>query len=207
MKHSVFVNIAVFCLLATSCAPSIRSGCSQAVAVALTRADIPPVLGATDSLQTFDMEISFFGKRFNGMLLVKRQDSETVRILINSYFGMSMADFELRAGTFTVHYLLDAMNKPSVVALFKNDFKLLCGLYLPERFTALESVCGHSGKPVSIETVNGTFQYRINGENRNISKIKAPGVSVDVSRDTHPRTITLKHRGIFGPAIVIREME
>lgn len=207
MRSSTFVSLAVFCLLATSCASSIRSGCGQAATVALTRADIPPVIAASDSLRTFDMEISFFGKRLNGMLLVKRQDPETVRMLVNSYFGMSMADFELRADTFVVHYLLDAMDKPAIADIFKNDFRLLSGLHLPERFTALESVCGHPDKLVSIETENGKYQYRINIEDQNVTKIKAPGVSVEIPHGAYPRAITLKHRGIFSPTIVIKEMD
>lgn len=207
MRNSVFVSIAVFCLLATSCASSIRSGCRQTETVPLTRTDIPPVIEATDSLQTFDVEISFFGKRLNGMLLVKRQDHETVRMLINSYFGMSMADFELRADTFAVHYLLDAMNKPAVVNLFKNDFELLLGFHLPEHFTALQSVCSYPEKLISVETINGKFQYRIDVENQNITRIKAPGLSVEIPYGAYPRTITLKHCGIFSPTMVIKEMK
>lgn len=207
MRNSLFVSIAAFCLLATSCASSIRSGCRQAETVSLTRADIPSVIEASDSLQTFDMEISFFGKHLNGMMLVKRQDRETVRILINSYFGMSMADFELQPDTFTVHYLLDAMDKPAVVNLFKNDFGLLLGIHLPERFTAQKSLCSHPEELISVETVNGKYQYRINGENQDIAKIKAPGVTVEIPYDTYPRTITLKHHGIFSPTIVIKEMK
>lgn len=207
MKSLLFISIAVFCLLATSCASSIRSGCGQAETVLLTRADIRPVIVPTDSLQTFDMEISFLGKHLNGMLLVKRQYPETVRILINSYFGMSMADFELRPDTFVVHYLLDAMNKPAVADLFKNDFELLFGSHLSERFTALKSTCRHPEELISIETIQGKFQYRINGEDQNITKIKAPDVSIEVSHQTYPHTITLKHRGIFSPTIVIREMK
>lgn len=207
MRNSLFVSIAAFCLLATSCGSSIRSGCRQTETVSLNRTDIPSVIEANDSLQTFDIEISFFGKHLNGMMLVKRQDPETVRILINSYFGMSMADFELQPGTFTVHYLLDAMDKPAVVNLFKNDFGLLLGIHLPEQFTAQKSLCSHPEQLISVETVNGKYQYRINGENQYINQIKAPGVNVEIPHYTYPRTITLKHRGIFSPAIVIREME
>ncbi|SCD21572.1 putative secreted protein [Proteiniphilum saccharofermentans] len=207
MRNSLFVSIAAFCLLATSCASSIRSGCRQAETVSLTRADIPSVIEASDSLQTFDMEISFFGKHLNGMMLVKRQDRETVRILINSYFGMSMADFELRPDTFVIHYLLDAMNKPPMVNLFKNNFTLLFGAHLPEHFVAQKSLCRQSEELISAETPNGKYQYRINREDQKIIKIKAPGVNVEVPYPVYPFTITLKYRGIFGPTIVIREME
>ncbi|SFS53300.1 hypothetical protein SAMN05216365_11079 [Porphyromonadaceae bacterium NLAE-zl-C104] len=207
MRNLLFASIVVFSLLANSCASSIGSGCGQTDTVPLTRADIPSVIEASDSLQTFDMEISFFGKHLNGMMLVKRQDRETVRILINSYFGMSMADFELQPDTFTVHYLLDAMDKPAVVNLFKNDFGLLLGIHLPEQFTAQKSLCSHPEELISVETVNGKYQYRINGENQDIAKIKAPGVTVEIPYDTYPRTITLKHHGIFSPTIVIKEMK
>lgn len=207
MKNSLFVSIAAFCLLATSCVSSIRSGCRQAEKVSLARVDIPSVIEASDSLQTLDIEISFFGRYLNGMMLVKRQDPETIRILINSYFGMSMADFELQPDTFTVHYLLDAMDKPAVADLFKNDFRLLLGLHLPEHFTAQKSLCNHPEQLISVETVNGKYQYMINVENQNITRIKAPGVNVEIPYHTYPRTITLKHRGIFSPTILIREME
>ncbi|SEA26627.1 hypothetical protein SAMN05216331_13024 [Porphyromonadaceae bacterium KH3R12] len=207
MRNLLFASIVVFSLLANSCASSIGSGCGQTDTVPLTRADIPSVIEASDSLQTFDMEISFLRKHLNGMLLVKKQDHETIRILINSYFGMSMADFELQPDTFTVHYLLDAMDKPAVVNLFKNDFGLLLGIHLPEQFTAQKSLCSHPEELISVETVNGKYQYRINGENQDIAKIKAPGVTVEIPYDTYPRTITLKHHGIFSPTIVIKEMK
>lgn len=207
MRNLLFVSVVAFGLLATSCASSIRSGCGEAERVLLSRTDIPSVIVATDSLQTFDMEISFFGKHLNGMMLIKRQDPEIVRILVNSYFGMSMADFEMRADTFVVHYLLDAMNKPSVVNLFKNDFKLLLGLYLPEHFSAQKSLCKQLEEFISIETLQGKYQYRINRENQNIARIKAPGVNVEIPSHSSPRTITLKHRGLFSPTIVIKEMK
>jgi len=207
MRNLLFVSVVAFALLAASCASSIRSGCGEAGRVLLSRTDIPSVIVATDSLQTFDMEISFFGKHLNGMMLIKRQDPETVRILVNSYFGMSMADFEMRADTFVVHYLLDAMNKPSVVNLFKNDFKLLLGLYLPEHFSAQKSLCKQLEEFISIETLQGKYQYRINMENQNIVRIKAPGVNVEIPSHSSPRTITLKHRGLFSPTIVIKEMK
>lgn len=207
MRSSLFVSIALLCLLATSCASSIRSGCGQVETVSLTRPDIPVVIEATDSLQTFDMEISFMGKHLNGMMLVKKQEHETVRIVVNSYFGMSMADFEMRPDTFVVHYLLDAMNKPGVVNLFKKDFGLLLGLRLPERFIAQKSLCAHPDELISVETSQGKYQYRINGEDRDITKIKAPGISVEISCQNSLRTITLKHRGIFSPTIVIKEVD
>ena len=207
MRNLLFVSIVLFGLIATSCASSIRSGCGKAESGPLTRADIPSVIVATDSLQTFDIDISFLGKHLNGMMLVKRQDHETVRIVINSYFGMSMADFELGEGTFVVHYLLEAMNRPSVVNLFKNDFTSLLGLHLPERFSALQSTCHYPEKLISIETAKGKYQYRIHNEDQHIAKIKAPGVNIEIPYHSSPRTVTLKHRGLFSPTIVIREME
>lgn len=207
MRNLLFVSIVLLYLVATSCVSSIRSGCGQTKTVPFSRTDIPSVIVATDSLQTFDMEISFLGKHINGMMLVKKQDSEIVRILINSYFGMSMADFEIRPDTFVVHYLLDAMNKPAVVNLFKNDFGLLLGLHLPERFTAQKSLCKHPEEFISIETLQGKHQYRINGEDQSIGMIKAPRIKVEIPYHSSPRTITLKHRGIFSPTIVIKEIE
>lgn len=207
MKNLLFVSIAFFCLLTTSCASSIRSSCGQAETASLTRSDILPVIVATDSLQTFDMEISFLGKHLNGIMFVKRQDPETVRIVINSYFGMSMGDFELRTDTFVVHYVLDAMNKPAMINLFRNDFELLFGFHLPERFIVQKSLCKKPEEYISIKMSQGKYQYRVNGENQNIGRIKAPGVNVEIPYHISPRTITLKHRGLFSPTIVIKEME
>lgn len=207
MRYSIFVSMVVFCLMAASCGSSIRSGCGQAETLQLSRTDIPVVIEASDSLQSFDMEMSFLGKHLNGILLVKKQGDETVRMIINSYFGMSMADFEIRADTFIVHYLFDAMQKPALVNLFKNDFRLLLGYTLPEHFTARQSVCSDSKKWISVETGNGKFQYRFDSKNEMITQIKAPGVHVDIPINTHPRTITLKHKGIFSPTIVIKELE
>lgn len=207
MKNLAFVSLIIVLLFGTSCASSIKSGCGQSKNVQFSRSDIPSVIAVTDSLQKFDIEISFLGKSLNGMLLVKKQPEETTRLLINSYFGMSMMDFELSADTIIVHYMLEAMNRPAVVNLFKNDFRLLFGYNIPSKFVATKSDCKVSENLITT-TIDGKKNiYRINAENSAILEIKAPGVHVKIPSDKFPRTITLNHSGIFTPRIVIKEMK
>ncbi|MDO5665329.1 MAG: hypothetical protein Q4G63_08750 [Bacteroidia bacterium] len=207
MKNLAFVSLIIVLLFGTSCASSIKSGCGQSETVRLSRSDIPPMLSVTDSLQKFDIEISFMGKSLNGMFLIKKQANGTARMLINSYFGMSIMDFELSADTFVVHYMLEAMNKPAIVNLFKNDFRLLFGYNIPSKFVATKSDCKVAEKLIITKIDGKKYTYRINIENSAILEIKAPGINTKILSDTFPRTINLRHSGIFTPRIVIKEME
>lgn len=203
MRNLAFVSLVLLIALITSCS-SIKSGCGNQETVQLTRQDIISVIEPTDSLQKFDIEITFMGKSLNGMLLVKLQNKDTVRVVINSYFGMSIMDFEFTSNSFASHYILEGMNKPAVINLFKNDFKLLLGLNLPEQFTASRSVCKHSEQLITVKTDEGKYLYKTNPSNLSF-EIKAPGTSVKSVSESGSKTITLKHSGIFTPNITIQK--
>ncbi len=203
MKNFAFVSLVLVAVFLSSCA-SIKSYCGNFETVTLTRQDIRPIIEVSDSLQTFDIEIVFMGKRVDGMLLIKEQTADTVRVVINSYFGMSIMDFELLPDSFKLHYIFDVLDKPMIIKLFEKDFKLLLGQNIPEQFTAQRGVCRENKNLISINLSEGKHLYKMTHFGL-ITEVKAPWVSVKDVAKLDTRTITLKHTGFFSPDIIIKK--
>lgn len=202
MKNFAYVSLVFIVVFISSCV-SIKSGCGNEKTVTLSQQDIHPIVEATDSLQTFDIEIDFMGKSIDGMLLVKKNSEDSTRVVVNSYFGMSMMDFEF-SPNFNVHYILDAFNKSVIIEMFRKDFQLLLGFNFPEQFSAQQSFCDNNESLLTTSLPEGKHFYRISSDGV-ITEVKAPWVRVKNVYDIDARTITLKHSGIFSPKIIIKK--
>lgn len=203
MRNLAFLSLVLVAVFSSSCA-SIKNGCRNYETVTLYRQDIRPMIEASNSLQTFDIEIIFGGKSVDGMLLIKKQTKNTVRVVINSYFGMSMMDFESSPHSFKVHYIHDALNKPLIVSMFKNDFQLLLGQNFPEQFLAQQSTCNNDESLITTFLSEKKHLFRITSK-RSIAEIKAPWVKIKNIYRSDGRTIILKHTNIFSPDIIIKK--
>lgn len=204
MKSFLYVSfVSVFFSLFVACSAPFISGCGESEKAMMSRGDIPPLISPEDSLQVFDIEINFVGKNINGMMLVKKLCNDTVRVLVNSYFGMSLMDFEVSVSGFEAHYMFEPMNRPAIKKLFGNDLKILLGLNLPANFWAEKSICLHQENRITIKTKAETIYYKLSASNRSILGIKTSGLLL--KNDSFSQKITFNHSGFFTPKITIRK--
>lgn len=204
MKNLLFVSLFVFVLLFSSCS-SLKKGCSDFTSSTLYRQDICPIIAVSDSLQSFDIEVSIVGKRINGMMLVKRQSGDTARVIVNSYFGMSMMDFELSPRSAKMHYMFEGLNKLLIHSLFEENFKLLFGYNLPDTFFAKQTTCNKADKLITFEADKGTYLYRVDANNCPHT-IKTPGIKAEIFYENGTKIVKLNNKGLLAPNIVVREL-
>lgn len=200
MKNFVFGSLLLLVLLFSSCA-NTESGCET---LRFTRTDLPTLITPSDSLQVFDIEIAFMGNTISGMMLVKRLATDAVRVKVQNYFGLSLMALELTPDSLTVHHIFEAMNKPFIVKIFEEDFRLIFGLNLPKHFSARQCVGKKGNAMLTVQTSKGEYRYRfaVSGQ---LSEIRSPFVIIkNKSKSADFHDIQLKHTGIFSPTVVIK---
>ncbi|RUA30977.1 MAG: hypothetical protein DSY76_01880 [Bacteroidetes bacterium] len=75
----------------------------------------------------YKTNIHLLNKDYSGIMFFKRMvDEQSVRMVFMSEFGLKYFDFELLDnGQFAVKYILDELNKESIVNVLEQDMKLL----------------------------------------------------------------------------------
>lgn len=74
----------------------------------------------------YTTQVDVVGKHLSGILVFKQMPDSSTRIVFTSETGPTFFDFEFTAnGNFTVHYILDQMNKKAVIKTLRKDFELV----------------------------------------------------------------------------------
>jgi hypothetical protein len=76
-----------------------------------------------DYLYKCHMEV--YGNDISGILVVKKINKKTHRVVMTTDFGNKMIDFEISDKDFKLNYVLEDLNKKMVINFLKNDFQLL----------------------------------------------------------------------------------
>lgn len=76
-----------------------------------------------DYLYKCHMEV--YGNDISGILVVKKINEKTHRVVMTTDFGNKMIDFEISDKDFKLNYVLEDLNKKMVINFLKNDFQLL----------------------------------------------------------------------------------
>jgi hypothetical protein len=76
-----------------------------------------------DYLYKCHMEV--YGNDISGILVMKKIDEKTHRVVMTTDFGNKMIDFEISENNFKLNYVLADLDKKMVINFLKNDFQLL----------------------------------------------------------------------------------
>lgn len=78
----------------------------------------------------FTGTVDVIGRHLSGLLLIKKMENGSERVVFTSEAGVTFFDFEyLQDGTFKTHQIMDAMDKKAVVNTLRKDFSLILGHY------------------------------------------------------------------------------
>ena len=78
------------------------------------------------------------GNHLSGILLIKQMPDSSTRLLFTNEAGFKFFDFEFtKTGDFTVHSIIEKMNKDAVKKTLQKDFQLIL-FSKPHRFSAGE---------------------------------------------------------------------
>lgn len=119
-------------LLLSGCAISKykRLSCDKIV---MNEGDLAPVIPVS-GLVKYKTSIDILKNHLTGLLIVKKTDSLTTRIVFVTELGMKMFDFEAKDGQIHAVYVFDPLNKPVLIDALKRNFNnlLLLNAYRQE---------------------------------------------------------------------------
>jgi len=95
--------------------------------------DLAPVLPPSGMVK-YKTSIDVLKNHLTGLLVVKKTDSLTTRIVFVTELGMKMFDFEAREKNIQAVYVFDPLNKPALIDALKRNFNdlLLLNAYNQE---------------------------------------------------------------------------
>ena len=122
MRHLLFISIFMFwgC---SSQYKSLITADGNVYAIQKFKPDFKSTL-----YQAF---VNVAGKHLSGLLLIKTMENGNTRIVFSNEMGIKYFDFEFATdGKFTVHFILEKMNRKAVISTLKEDFELILMLNL-----------------------------------------------------------------------------
>lgn len=148
-------------LLLSGCAISKykRLSCDKIV---MNESDLAPVLPPSGAMK-YKTSIDVLNNHLTGLLIIKKTDSLTTRIVFVTELGMKMFDFEAQGNHMRAVYVFDPMNKPAFIEALKRNFN---DLLLLNAYNHETGKCTKGNRRV--------FEVR-NGRDKSYYTIEDPG--------------------------------
>jgi hypothetical protein len=74
----------------------------------------------------YTAQVDVTKNHLSGLLLIKQMPDSSTRLVFTMESGFKFFDFEFaKDGTFTVHHILDKMNKKAVITTLRKDFEMM----------------------------------------------------------------------------------
>jgi len=164
--------------------------------------DKPLVFPKNFQKALYKTNIHFLNKDFSGLMLFKHMEADhATRIVFMSEFGLKYFDFKLADnGDFSVEFIIDEMNKESLVSILEKDIKLLFQKEEPQAETKYFYHKRQSAYMQKYKPESGRNYYFFYKENKQISRIeyssalfKKIKISLDDYQQSIPQSIDIKH--------------
>jgi len=108
----------------------------------------------------------------SGLFFLKRISMNSVRIIFSNELGMNFFDLELKGDEFIVHSYFPSLDRPSLLRLLENDFRLLL---VPDT-TVIRMKRGRSKDPelliFGVKTARGSSHYTYDKDSGKIRRIQ-----------------------------------
>ena len=124
-----------------------------------------PFFSNPETDYVYKANISAYGHELSGILIIKKTNATTHRLVFTTEFGNKLLDFEISETNLTVKSIVDELDRKIIINTLANDFRLL----LKENHSIQE-------------------QYNSNEENILSSKDKKNTNFIFVSKTTHAIT-------------------
>lgn len=84
-----------------------------------------PLVEIDSKGQKYNLSLNFRKKNLTGFLVVRKMETNEIRIVGVTQFGLSLFDFGLLNDQWTVYSCVEPMNKKKVLNLLESDFKIV----------------------------------------------------------------------------------
>ncbi|MCK5857168.1 MAG: hypothetical protein KAG64_06735 [Bacteroidales bacterium] len=162
----------------------------------------PVVFSDSFEKALYKTNIQFLNKEYSGLMFFKRMnETHATRVVFMSEFGLKFFDFELLDnGEFSVKYILDELNRESLIGVLEQDIKLL---FQTVQGPVERKYYFHENKAVYLEKYRldkGRYYYFFDEKSTKISQIEFTGsvfkkikiILGDYSNGL-PKSIDIKH--------------
>lgn len=145
----------------------------------------------------YKCQMEIYGNDISGILIIKKINETTHRVVMTSDFGNKMIDFEISENDFKLNYVLADLDKKRVINFLKNDFQELLKQKYPvnESFENSDSKI-YTSKPekkqyyLFFDKTSGLLHQIVYTQN-NREKID---FTFDAKKPTFAETINLQHK-------------
>lgn len=125
MKSLMLINcIIVFCM------PSGMLG---------AQSYMPDLCNSNDSIGLYNINIEINSYHFSGLLLLKKLNDSTIRLIMSSEMGPKLLDMVLLPSGFNVLFALPKLNHKRTLRTFYEDFGALIGILTKKRHFIVEN--------------------------------------------------------------------
>ena len=157
----------------------------------------------TNPAPLYKTDVTLYGKKFGGLLLVKYMPDSSYRIVFTNETGVKFFDMEWKHEKFTVHYCMDKFNRDAVLTTIASDIKLVITEYKQAKTAAVLADATTEFKIYKFNSDNVQEYYFCNASNNELSKIEqAEGkkkkviVNLSTYKNLIPSLITIEHKNI-----------
>lgn len=92
---------------------------------------VNPYFSNPDTDYVYKASITVFKRHFGGLFIVKKIGENHHRVAFTTEMGNKIFDFSFHNDSFKVNYILEDINKPMLINMLKQDFKILITERLP----------------------------------------------------------------------------
>jgi len=145
----------------------------------------------------YKCQMDIYKNHISGIVIIKKINETTHRVVMTSDFGNKMIDFEISENDFKLNYVLEDLDKKTVINFLRNDFQEL----LRQKYPVTESF--EDDLSIIYDSKIGKKDYYLsfNKENKLLHHLvytKSNKAKIDFSfeakKPTFAETINLQHK-------------
>lgn len=115
----------------------------------------------------YKCQMDIYNNHVSGILIIKKINQTTHRVVMTSDFGNKLIDFELSDNDFKLNYVLPDLDKKIVINFLKNDFQRL----LKREYPVTESFEDDNSKIYLSKINNQSYYLFYNKDNSLLKKV------------------------------------
>jgi hypothetical protein len=100
---------------------------------------IPALCNTNDSLGMYTISMEFSKNTLTGLLILKKTNDSTFRMVLNAEMGPKLLDMELSATGYKTIYAFKKLNRKRILRTFYEDFGALSGILIRNKTLSMAS--------------------------------------------------------------------
>jgi hypothetical protein len=100
---------------------------------------LPDLCNTTDSIGLYNITMEFSKNTLSGLLILKKTNDSTLRLVLNAEMGPKLLDLELSPTGYKTIYAFKKLNRKRILNTFYEDFGSLSGILIRNKDFVIDS--------------------------------------------------------------------